>query len=347
MYGTMTGIGVAHGPGRIGRRAIFAATAAMGGLAAPQLRSQGTWPAGPLIFVVPYPPAGGTDVVTRELAGRLMAAHGWTIVVENRAGAGGNVGLDAVAKAAPDGTRFGMGQTSNLAINPALHPRMPFDPLTDFAFVSSVASQPSVLVVAKASPFRSLADLVAGAKGAGLTAGNAGTGTVGHLAGELLALRSGATFHQVPYRGAAPVVTDLIAGRVDLFIANPLAVQGLVSSGDLRALAVTSAARMQRLPEVPTVAESGYPDFLAVNWTGLVAPARTPPAVTARLSEAVREAVRSEAMLARLSADGSEPLGSTPEAFRDFVATEHATWGRVIRDARIQLGWAAPRPAYS
>jgi tripartite-type tricarboxylate transporter receptor subunit TctC len=313
--------------------------ATLAGLMPRAPHAQGNWPDRPIRLIVPYPPAGGTDVISREIAGRLGAATGWSIVVDNRPGAGGNIGLDAVAKAAPDGYTLGMGQTSNLAINPALYPKMPYDPLRDFAFVSTVASQPAVLVVAKGAPYRTVAEVVAAAKAkrGGLTVGNAGNGTVGHLAGELLASRTGAELVAVPYKGAAPVVTDMLAGRVDLFFANPLAVQGMLESGDLRAIAVTSATRMRALPEVPTVAEAGYEGFQAVNWTGLVAPARTPAAIVARLNEEIRKSLRQDEVVARLAAEGSEPMGSTPEEFRTFLAAEHANWGKVVRDARVQL----------
>ncbi len=317
---------------------LAAMGAPLAGIHLPAARAQGNWPDRPIRLIVPFPPAGGTDVISREIAAKL-GAIGWNLVVDNRPGAGGNIGLDAVAKAAPDGYTVGMGQTSNLAINPTLYPRMPYDPLRDFALVTTVASQPSVLVVAKGAPWRTVAELVAAAKAkrGGLTAGNAGSGTVGHLAGEMFALRAGVEFVSVPYRGAGPVVTDLLAGRVELFFANPLAVKGTLESGDLRAIAVTSAARMRTLPDVPTVAESGYEGFEAVNWTGLVAPARTPAPVVARLNEEVRKALRQEAVVARLADEGSEPMGSTPEEFRAFLTAEHAKWGKVVRDARVQL----------
>ena len=303
------------------------------------LQAQAAWPDRPIRLIVPFPPAGGTDVISREMGARIAAATGWNIVIDNRPGAGGNIGLDAVAKAVPDGSTIGMGQASNLAINPTLYPRMPFDPLTDFALISLVATQPNVLVVGKDSPFRTLADIAAAgrARPGTLTAGNAGNGTTGHLTGALFARAAGIEIIHVPYRGAAPVVTDLLAGRVDMFFANPLAVKGVLESGDVRALAVSSPDRSRTFPTVPTVAESGYPGFEAVNWTGLVAPARTPEPIIDRLSEETRKALASADTIARLAAEGSEPFGSTPAAFRAFLAAEHAKWGRVVREARIQL----------
>jgi tripartite-type tricarboxylate transporter receptor subunit TctC len=301
--------------------------------------AQTAWPDRPIRLIVPFPPAGGTDVISREIGGRIAAATGWNIVIDNRPGAGGNIGLDAVAKAAPDGTTIGMGQAANLAINPALYPRMPFDPLTDFALISLVATQPNVLVVGRNAPYRTLAELVAAgrAQPGSLTAGNAGNGTTGHLAGAMFARAAGIEIVHVPYRGAAPVLTDLLAGRVDFFFANPLAVKGVLESGDVRALAVTSATRSRTFPNVPTVAESGFPGFEAVNWTGLVAPARTPQPVIDRLSEETRKALAAPETIARLAAEGSEPFGSTPDRFRAFLAEEHAKWGRVVREAEIRL----------
>ncbi|MEO3471303.1 tripartite tricarboxylate transporter substrate binding protein [Roseomonas sp. CAU 1739] len=320
------------------RRHMMAATALVAAMPG-TLRAQALWPDRPIRLIVPFPPAGGTDVISREMGGRIAAATGWNIVIDNRPGAGGNIGLDAVAKAAPDGYTIGMGQASNLAINPALYPRMPFDPLTDLALISLVATQPNVLVVGKNSPFRALADIVAAgrARPGTLTAGNAGNGTTGHLTGALFARAAGIEIIHVPYRGAAPVVTDLLAGRVDMFFANPLAVKGVLESGDVRALAVSSPERSRTFPTVPTVAESGYPGFEAVNWTGLVAPARTPEPIIDRLSEETRKALAAPETIARLAAEGSEPFGSTPARFRAFLAEEHAKWGHVVREARIQL----------
>ena len=320
------------------RRQLIA-TAALAAAMPHAVRAQAAWPDRPIRLIVPFPPAGGTDVISREMAGRIATATGWNIVIDNRPGAGGNIGLDAVAKAAPDGYTIGMGQAANLAINPALYPRMPFDPLTDFALISLVATQPNVLVVGRNAPYRTLAELVAAgrARPGSLTAGNAGNGTTGHLAGAMFARAAGIEVVHVPYRGAAPVLTDLLAGRVDFFFANPLAVKGVLESADVRALAVTSATRSRTFPDVPTVAESGFPGFEAVNWTGLVAPARTPQPIIDRLSAETRKALAMPETIARLAAEGSEPFGSTPARFREFLAEEHAKWGRVVREARIQL----------
>lgn len=311
----------------IARRALLATSA-----------SAQSWPDRPIRFVVPFPPGGGTDVVGRELAARIQAALGWNIVIENRPGAGGNIGLDAVAKAAPDGLLVGLGQTSNLAINPALYPSIPFDPLNDFSLISCVARQPLVLVTAARAPFGDLAAVIAAARRAPLTAGHPGNGTVGHLTGELFARAAGVELTAVPYRGAGQVIADLLARRIDLYFANPPSVRGLIESGELRPLAVSAPGRAEAFPSVPTFIESGFPGFTALNWTGLVAPARLPLPLLARWNEATTAALAHPEMLRALARDGSEAFPSSPEGFRDFLTGEHARWGALVRAARIELG---------
>lgn len=291
----------------------------------------------PIRFIVPFPPGGGTDVVSRELAQRIQAALGWVIVIENRPGAGGNIGLDAVARAAPDGLTVGLGQTANLAINPALYPAMPFDPLRDFTLISTVAQQPLVLVTAARAPWTDLTGVVAAAQRAPLTAGHPGNGTVGHLTGELFAGAAGVELTAVPYRGAGGVVADLLARRIDLYFANPPSVRGLIEGGELRALAVTAPGRVAAFAAVPSFAESGYPGFVAQNWTGLVAPARLSPPLLAGWNGAVRAALAMPEMRRQLAQDGSEPMGGTAEEFRAFLDGEHARWGQLVRQARIEL----------
>jgi tripartite-type tricarboxylate transporter receptor subunit TctC len=297
------------------------------------------WPARPIRMIVPFPAGGGTDAISRQLAERITNATGWSMVIENRAGAGGNIGLEAVAKAQPDGYTIGMGQAANLAINPSLYPKMPYDPLKDFALVSLVATQALVAVVSAKSSYRSLGELIAAAKAkpGTVTIAHTGNGTVGHLAGEVFARQAGIKVLIVPYKGAAQVVTDILGGQVDVLFGNPLAVMPLSTAGLLRPIAVTSLQRLAALPDVPTVDESGYRGFEAANWSGLVAPAKTPAAVVARLNAEVNAVLGRPEMVERLAIDSSEPMPSSPERFAAFLKTEHAKWGGLIREAGIKL----------
>ncbi len=310
-------------------------------LAAPAVaRAQSTYPDRPIRLVVPFPPGGGTDAISREVGARMLAVAGWTVVPENRPGAGGNIGLDSVAKAPADGYTIGMGQCSNLAVNPALYRNMPFDGLRDFAFISLLAMQPLVLVVAKTSPWQTVQELAAAIRSSRdpLKAGHPGNGTLAHLSSELLAQRIGAEVLVVPYRGAGTVTADLLAGRVDFYFSSPPPVRGLIESGALRALAVTTAERSPALPQVPTMVEAGFENFLAVNWTGLVAPARTPAEIVVRWNTEIQRGLATPEMLARLQQDFSVPNGSTSEEFRLFVEKEIVKWGEIVRSARIELG---------
>jgi len=301
------------------------------------------WPAKPIKLVVPFPPGGGTDAVARLVANKLTTQTGWTIVIDNKPGAGGNLGLDAVAKAAPDGYTIGLGQTANLAINPALYSKMPFDPLKDFAAITTVASQPVVLIVNATSPLKTLADVVSAskAKPESLRIGLAGNGTVGHLAGEMLERRADFKMLNVPYKGAGPAMNDLLGNQVELNFANTAAAIPQLAGKKVRALAVSSGQRIRNVPEladVPTVAEAGYPGFDAITWTGFVAPAGTPAPVVDRLHAEVQKVLKDPDIVAKLSAEGSTAMaGGTPRQFADFIKTEHQKWGALIRDAGIKL----------
>jgi tripartite-type tricarboxylate transporter receptor subunit TctC len=294
-----------------------------------------SWPAKPIRVIVPFPPAGGTDVLTRQLAEKIAAATKWTLVIDNKPGAGGNIGLDALAKSAADGYTIAMGQTANLAINPALYAKLPFDALKDFAPVGLVSAQPMVLVVAADSRYRSLADVVAAAKSKhdAVSMASAGSGTVGHLAGELFARKAGVKFLHIPYKGASPAVTDLLGHQVDIMFANTQSVMTLVTAGKLRALAVSSAQRIKPLAAVPTISESGYMGFEAVTWSGLVAPVGTPADIIAKLNAEVAKALARPDLLEKLAAEGSQPLGGSPQQFAEFLRAEHAKWGVAVRES--------------
>jgi len=299
------------------------------------LASAQSFPGGPIRMVVPFPPGGGTDVLTRLVTQTVTEQRGWTFVVDNKPGAGGNLGLEQLANARPDGQTFGMGQTSNLAINPTLMKKMPYDALKDFVPVALVASQPTVLVVSDKSPYRRLADLVAAAKArpGRMTMASAGNGTVGHLAGELFAQRAGLKWNHIPYKGAAPALNDVLAGQVDFNFATPAGALTLIRAGKLRALAVTSAERLFALQEVPTVAESGFKGFVAEDWKAVVAPAGTPSQAVKAMNEAVNAALGKGEVRARLALEGSKPLGGTPEQLGAFIQAEHARWAQAVRQS--------------
>lgn len=322
---------------------MFPLLRAMGGVfllaASATALAQAAYPHQPIKVIVPFPPGGGTDIVTRMVLDKVRASTGWTLVVDNKAGAGGNIGLDAVAKAAPDGYTIGMGQTANLAINPALYAKMPYDAAKAFAPVSTVAGQPVVLVVNSASRFKTLADLVAAAKAKPetLTMASAGNGTVGHLTGEVFTRQAGIQTNHIPYKGAGPAATDLLGGQVDYYFATPQAVIAFVKAGKLRALAVSSAKRLPILPQVPTIAESGYKDFNTSDWKMLVAPAGTPPAVLAKLQAEVSKALARPETITALQAEGSEPLPSTSQDAITFLKAEQERWGSVVRTSNVKL----------
>ena len=322
-------------------RRNFARTACTIALAvlAPAVPAQDGYPNKPIKLVVPFPPAGGTDTLSRGIAHAMQANTKWTIVVDNKPGAGGNIGLDATAKSPPDGYTIAMGQTANLAVNPALYSSMPYDPLKDFAPIALVSSQPLILVVSTSSPYKSLKDLVDAAKKnpGKINMASSSNGTIGHIGGELFQRRAGIKMTHVPYKGAGAAVTDLMGGSVDCFFGNSQAVGGLVNGGKLRALAVTAPKRLANYPDVPTVAELGYPGFEAATWSGLLAPAGTPKAIVDKLNAEANKALVTGAMKKQLQDEGSTPLGGTPGEFAAFIKSEHAKWGAAVRDAGIKL----------
>lgn len=321
------------------RRLFMQAGVAMALASSGLVRAQDTWPQKPIRLVVPFPPGGGTDTTSRLIAEKLTTLEHWTLVVDNKPGAGGNIGLDAVAKAVPDGYTIGMGQAANLAINPALYPKMPFDPLKDFTPIVGVAAQPVVLVVRQDSPLRTLADFVKAAKAHDGSMGiaQAGNGTVGHLAGEMLARSAGVRVLQVPYKGAGPAMTDLLGGQVDAYFGNTVSVMPQLTAGKIRALAVTSAQRLTALPSVPTVAEQGFAGFEASTWLGLVGPAGLPADIVTRLSAAVIKVLAGADVRQRLGQEGSLITPMPPAAFAAHIRAEHTKWGALIREAHVRL----------
>jgi tripartite-type tricarboxylate transporter receptor subunit TctC len=319
------------------RQFIAAAAACL--LLLPAVPFSQDWPNKPIRFIVPFPPGGGTDIFSRTIANRLGEALHTQVVVDNKPGAGGNIGLDAAAKSAPDGYTLVMGQTSNLAINPSLYAKVAFDPIKDFTPISLITSAPLVLVVAPGAPWNSLADVVAAAKArpGQLSFASPGNGTVGHLAGEMLSRAAGIKLVHVPYKGAAPAMTDLMGRQVDMYFASLGAGVAQVKGGKLRALAVTTAERSPALPGVPTIAESGYRNFDASTWYGVLAPAGTPAAIVARLNAQITRILQLPEVRERLASDGGEILGGTPERFASFLKTEHAKWLQIVKDSGARI----------
>ena len=311
---------------------------ALGVLApAPLLRAQGT--AGKTIrLVVPFTPGGTTDILARVLAPKLQQALGQNIIIDNRPGAGGSLGADLAARAEPDGNTLLMGHIGTLAVNVSLYPKLPYDPLRSFAPVAWVARVPNVLVVNAASGITSLKELIARARASPgkLTYSSGGNGSAAHLSFEYLKLRAGISMLHIPYRGTVPSVTDLLGGQVDATFTGAPALLPHIRSGRLRALAVSSPARIAALPEVRTVAESGFPDFEADQWYGIVAPAATPADVVARLNAAINDALGSPEVAQQLAAEGALPMQTTAKAFGDLIAAEIARWREVVRAANMK-----------
>lgn len=295
------------------------------------------YPAKPIKLIVPFPPGGGTDISARTLANKVSESAKWTFVIENKPGAGGNLGVEQAVRSPADGYTLVIGQTSNLAINPALYAKLPYDPLKDLSPIALVVSAPVVVVVAADSKFRSLADLLAAAKGGTVTYASPGNGTVSHLSGELLQRASGAKLTHVPYKGAAQALTDTLGGQVQSFMSSVPSALAHIKSGRLRALAVTSAQRSPELPGTPTIAESGYPGFDASTWYGLLAPAGTPAPVISRLNSEVNRALATKEVRERLASEGGETLGGSPAQFAAFLAAEHAKWGRIVRESGAKV----------
>ena len=296
------------------------------------------WPAKPVRFIVPYPPGGGTDVIARIVQPRLSEALGQTIVIENRGGAGGAVGTEAAAKAAPDGYTF-LFTLSSHTINPLLY-KLSYDVERDFAPVTLIVSVPQLVAANPASPLKSMQDVVALAKAhpGKLHYASVGAGTPSHIAGELLKLKAGIDIVHVPYRGGGPAVADTLGGQVWLlFVTMPAAI-GQVRAGKLRALAVTTQKRNPGAPEIPTVAEAlNIPDYEVDSWYAMFAPAKTPPAIIARMQREVARVIQLPDVKQKLLEQGGDTVGSSPEALERVVKGELKKWAELIRDAKIKL----------
>lgn len=312
--------------------ALTAATLCSGALAQ-------AWPAKPIRLVVPFPPGGGTDIIARETAQKVAANTGWTFVIDNKPGAGGNLGVDAAAKSPADGYTIVLGQTSNLAINPTLYAKMPYDPQKDLAPILVVANAPLVMVTGMGTPYKTLADAAnaAKAKPGALNFASPGNGTVAHLTSELFQKAAGIKTQHVPYKGAAQALTDVISGNVDLYMSSVPTLLGQIKQGKLRPLAVTSAKRVDDLPNVPTINESGYKGFDAVTWFGLLAPAGTPADIVGRVQQETAKALALPAIKERLQSQGAMPSGNTPAEFAKLIDAETRKWAQVVKASGAKI----------
>jgi len=296
------------------------------------------YPAKPVRFIVPFAPGGGNDVIGRLVSSSLSERLGQQVVVDNRGGAGGIIGSELTAKAAPDGYTLLLGHIGTLAINAGLYPKLSYDPIRDFAPVCLVATAQNILVVHPSLPARSVKELIALAKAkpGQLNFVSGGIGGAGHLAGELLNSMAGVQMVHIAYKGAGPALTDLVAGQVQLMITNMPAAMPHLKSGRLRALGVTGANRSPLMPDLPTISEAGLPGYELTNWFGVVAPAATPRAIVERLNEAIVSGLKTAEMRERLAAVGAEPVGSTPAAFAAHIKSETGKWSKVIATAGIK-----------
>ena len=321
----------------IRRRVIAGGAFALAGMAAAQ-------PARPIRLIVPYPPGGPLDIVARALAEKVKDSLG-TVVVDNRPGAGGNLGADVAAKAAPDGMTIVMGAVATHAINPWLYAKIPYDALRDFTPITGVARVPNVLVMNPETAARlgigSVADLVSYAKKnpGKLNVGSGGNGSAGHLAGEMFKAQAGVFMVHIPYAGGNPAQLALLSGQVDLNFDNLAAASANIKAGKLRALAVTTAQRSSAMPELPTIAESAVAlaGFDVDTWFGLFGPAKLPPEVTQRLNRAFVEALNSPELKARLASLLAEPMAATPERFAEFVRRENVRYEKVVKASGAKL----------
>jgi tripartite-type tricarboxylate transporter receptor subunit TctC len=297
------------------------------------------YPSYPIRLLVPGAAGGGMDVVARLVANTMSESLKKPVVVENKPGAAGNIAVNQLAKSPPDGYTIALGQTSQLAINPSLYGNLPYDPFKDFIPVVLLADAPNVVVVGANSSIKSLADIVQAAKNSpdGLDVTTPGIGTVSHLTMELFQKSAGIKLRHIPSRGANSALMDVVGGRIPVMLSSIPTALSLIQSGELRAIAVSALSRSPVLPNVPTIAEQGYPGFNAGTWYGLLVPAGTPPDVVQKLNEVGNAALKSPEIVERILAEGGVVLGGTSKAFTERLRTDNAKWSKVVKDAGITL----------
>ncbi len=319
------------------KKALFALLLAVPALTAPSAMAQ-QYPSKPIVLVVPFAPGGTSELISRLVAQKLTERLGQQVVVENRPGAAGNIAMEQVARAAPDGYTLILGHIGTLAVNPAMFPKLPYDAIKDFAPVSLIAAVPNIVTVNPAVPAKTLKEFLdlARAKPGSINYGSAGNGSAGHLAMEYLKRIAKTDMVHVPYKGTGPMLTDLLAGQTQATFTGSSPLIPHIKSGKLRALAVGSAMRIPSLPEVPTVAESGFAGFETAQWYGIIAPAKTPPAIIQKLSVEIAQVMKQPDVIARLSGDGTVMIGSTPNEFAAYISKEMKRWGEVVHDANIK-----------
>lgn len=297
------------------------------------------YPTKPIRFVVPFPAGGGVDIVARAIGQLLSDRFGQSVIVDNRPGAAGTIGLGVVAKSAPDGYTLGMVSEGNLAIAPALYRSLPYDPVKNFAPISLIEMTPLILAVHPSLPVKSIRDLIALAKAnpGQFDYSSGGNGTAPHLAAEIFKTTANVKINHVPYKGGPPAITAVVTGEVFLMFANMLPAMPHIRSGRLRPVAVTSERRSLVLPDVPSIKESGMSDYQVVQWSGVLAPFGTPTSVVTRLSREIRQILKLADVKTRLQAEGAELLDATPEEFSDFIRHEITKWGKAVRDSGARL----------
>ena len=298
-----------------------------------------TYPEKPIRMVIPFPPGGGTDILGRLMAQKLTESNKWTIVPDNKAGAGGTLGITEAAKGKPDGYDMVMGQKDNLVVGPWMYKSLPWNPVKDFTPVAHVAWSPVIIATSINSKYKTLADVVAAAKAAPdtITYGSPGNGTTIHLAGDQFEKAAGIKLRHIPYKGSNPALMDALAGTVDLLVSSVPSALAQVKAGKLRPLAVTSAKRSTSLPDVPTVAESGFKGFDMSTWYGLLMPAGTPVAVVTQMNGAVNKLLATPEMQKAIQDQGAEPLAMTPEAFTQQLQRDYQGMEKIVRDAGVKI----------
>lgn len=301
--------------------------------------AQAAYPNKTITIIVPFSAGGTTDILARIVGQALTTELGQTVIVDNRAGAGGNIGGQVAARAPADGYTLFMGTVGTHAINASLYRKMPFDPIKDFSPLTRVANVPNLLVANPAQPFKNVKELIAYGKAhpGQLNFGSSGNGTSIHLSGELFKTMANVDMQHVPYKGSAPAMTDLLGNQIAIMFDNmPSAIQH-VRSGKLRALAVTTAKRSPELPDVPTIAEAGLPGYEATSWFGLFAPAATPPAVVSKLNTAIVKVLANPEIKKKINEQGAEVYSETPEQFAVFIQKESVKWSKVVRDSGASM----------